>query len=1579
MKLFNGRFEIKTLLNENSNFIVYEAADRLFPGEEKILKVTASEERFQTDLLRKEYLAGLLNRHPLLRPLDSFHPLRTIDSRFTDTTRCFYVADKYPSLFQADRQKAGTLISALYVFLGFLHRNEAYHGDLRESNILADGQGLPLFFDMSPLYVDTALGQKNDMKAVAELLRSLGFPFREEDATELFSLPGFRSLISADYVKAVTLEHIRATPFPAERLIQSRNPDGLSFIQPVTVIYDYRGADNARIWYEAVLSLIQAEGIELYRAEGPGPLSQRLMAAVNSADGEDGLLSFLEDAAGYGPVAIGLGAAESMSCDDRSLLRKIANHFENNRISFFIWQREPAEEFENFSCTLLTEEEAFRVLRYYIPYLNVGEEAAKTLWRQSEGEPSLLLRLIRQMAAGESLIFKNGTVSLDKGKESFDFSLSLKEIPGSERKAVEDVVVLARSMGGKIPSSFFDLFSSEEKKALVYLMEEKAFYRDELFFILRLNRIPGDLVRKKSDPADQRPLYDELERLAFQEKAYLESYVFYSLNTGQGEEAYEKILSFYNRLSERERSLNRVLFFRLFRAFEKNIGEMIGGHFFDLYLNLLKLDHNHVYDNSLLLEKLEKESRTEREKQVTKALKLTLDDKATLDDVRAMYPFLDAYDRKENDTWALVLRHVLLKLKFLGRYEEMEQLMEKYKKPIESLNDENRVMVMNEMFSCYMDKMDLEKMQEAARSMIEIVEKKGEKTGLDAHFSSHNNLAIVLRRQGRLPEALVHYNKALEIARTLENYRYEAIVATNIGVIHYYSGDYEACTASWTSAVKAAEQAKIYFSMVTNSINLSLVYKLLHQYEQALATFKKIELYLAEAPTLRENSKLHLLYADMLMELGDYQQAKAHLKEAAPFYEERSALKVSYEYFDVKIALLFQTEGKKSMDEFIEGLFSRFSSAEDQAYYSIVLLTAALQLLCAGHYQDAADYVKKVDSGSLETLEPGDRKMMEVILFLSGEKREFDEEGMGEFTGYSRSMFVLNALIRKEKTKKALHLEYCAQLLSIMSRWLAHIPYQYRDSFKKKNPEWRFHSKLLREQGYESEKFHLDSFRQEHEQTARRFIREEKKRALKNYRLSPMSEGENLYRSILKDLIRITGMTRAAYYEYDMYEGWQHKVVLDLGTGYHPPLPVYKEAINEVLFESSHRDVYFSREPARKGSSASAVMVIPVLDIEKLGHNKYRGDNKRQSSYHYFALRGCIYLDSDRMLLVPDAEVTEGLGPLRDYINAAGYYDYLKQTALMDKLTGLYKREHWINLTKKLMEYALNNDQQVIIAILDIDHFKNINDRYGHARGDAVLKEVSAIIKETVRASDIVGRYGGEEIVLSMMVPPKASYSGITDRIRANVQSSALNKKFNLTVSIGYALYPRDAEILDSLLGQADEALYYAKSSGRNVTIPYETIPVSAAGEKKNNKKAIDDPVREKEKLDALLDIEEKIDPFMPVEEVVSDIYDILVALFQATRLGILMGGNRHFTYYEKKASAQGVDKREMESDRGLGGARLNTYSIHEHYNVSVYLEMGSDRYSFQQDERFFTMLGNIISEKVFLASFHTIQKEEDS
>ena len=127
--------------------------------------------------------------------------------------------------------------------------------------------------------------------------------------------------------------------------------------------------------------------------------------------------------------------------------------------------------------------------------------------------------------------------------------------------------------------------------------------------------------------------------------------------------------------------------------------------------------------------------------------------------------------------------------------------------------------------------------------------------------------------------------------------------------------------------------------------------------------------------------------------------------------------------------------------------------------------------------------------------------------------------------------------------------------------------------------------------------------------------------------------------------------------------------------------------------------------------------------------------------------------------------------------------------------------------------------------MLDIDHFKNINDTYGHLIGDEVLKKTASTISSSVRHGDIVGRYGGEEFIILLPIISQDKVLEIAENIRKTTKNIIFkeNKKtFSVTISIGISKYIKDMDI-DTLIGNADSALYQAKNSGRDNIILHES------------------------------------------------------------------------------------------------------------------------------------------------------------
>jgi diguanylate cyclase (GGDEF)-like protein len=173
-----------------------------------------------------------------------------------------------------------------------------------------------------------------------------------------------------------------------------------------------------------------------------------------------------------------------------------------------------------------------------------------------------------------------------------------------------------------------------------------------------------------------------------------------------------------------------------------------------------------------------------------------------------------------------------------------------------------------------------------------------------------------------------------------------------------------------------------------------------------------------------------------------------------------------------------------------------------------------------------------------------------------------------------------------------------------------------------------------------------------------------------------------------------------------------------------------------------------------------------------------------------------------------------------------------KMAAATDPLTSLLNRRGFYEATAGLMVACCGRRMApVSILAFDLDRFKSVNDTYGHAGGDAVLKLFAKVARETLRASDIVGRLGGEEFVA--LLPSKAADAAIAaERVRAALAAASIvhdGQRIAVTVSIGVASGPPTSAI-DSLITRADEVLYRAKENGRNrVEIAEDLVEVPAA------------------------------------------------------------------------------------------------------------------------------------------------------
>ena len=201
--------------------------------------------------------------------------------------------------------------------------------------------------------------------------------------------------------------------------------------------------------------------------------------------------------------------------------------------------------------------------------------------------------------------------------------------------------------------------------------------------------------------------------------------------------------------------------------------------------------------------------------------------------------------------------------------------------------------------------------------------------------------------------------------------------------------------------------------------------------------------------------------------------------------------------------------------------------------------------------------------------------------------------------------------------------------------------------------------------------------------------------------------------------------------------------------------------------------------------------------------------------------------------IITPADPDELLARVRIQVRRSRYQQLLRSNfeqsltaALTDTLTGLYNRRYFETHVQQLFEKAYRTEKHLVMLAIDIDHFKKINDTYGHAAGDVVLREMAARMSRNVRNVDLVARLGGEEFVIVMPETTMDLGSMVAERLRQSIECEAITvndgEQIKVTVSIGLACLDIHEKIgPDELMKRADDVLYQAKNQGRNRVIAY--------------------------------------------------------------------------------------------------------------------------------------------------------------
>jgi diguanylate cyclase (GGDEF)-like protein len=247
----------------------------------------------------------------------------------------------------------------------------------------------------------------------------------------------------------------------------------------------------------------------------------------------------------------------------------------------------------------------------------------------------------------------------------------------------------------------------------------------------------------------------------------------------------------------------------------------------------------------------------------------------------------------------------------------------------------------------------------------------------------------------------------------------------------------------------------------------------------------------------------------------------------------------------------------------------------------------------------------------------------------------------------------------------------------------------------------------------------------------------------------------------------------------------------------------------------------FDRELAKIGlETRAAFSVSPQENSNFLRRLSIIKDFETLVSVPLFSeerLVGILYIENIPRLYFENFIILTGQFAIQ--LQKVFLYKKVEVLSVTDSITEVSTRRYFLERFLEETRRSMRHKTNFSLLMLDLDHFKETNDRFGHLVGDVILKEVARILKSNLREIDIIGRYGGEEFAIVLAGTPRSSGHQVAERIRENIERAifkAYDEVVSTTVSIGVSVFPDDGPDIDSLIEAADKALYKAKETGRN-------------------------------------------------------------------------------------------------------------------------------------------------------------------
>lgn len=1485
MKTINDRYTIIEELGESDNSIVYRAVDSLYNRDVVVKFINRnSGKQFPIDLFKKEYLANRTIQHPLIRSLYSFEKAAIVDGVKVVDADWFMSGEYCPGIF-SDKSPERTDIELLKHALTFLHANNFYHGDLKKDNILISEDGKVKLTDISPFF-DTKFAQKNDVSKLNDLTgHSLNSVIPEIDDAGIIAQH-----------ESILKEHLSGSDILITHVVPDADIQRLIQSESNIVFYSPMDIGNAQYAAEGLLPYCEAAGYYVIRLDCSQYHAHRLSAALldyfNQFDfsrtiirehGEEYVkinpnlcfipsqaLSkpelelkktiefaafFIETIIDIFPLCIYVPQFTDLDTASIELLTLLHDRVESIKFRLITGSNEmtTVSNFETYEIASLEYEKFVSVMKYYNYFWELPETVQQQLFTMSNGEPIIIGEGMHKLGADRGFELRGTCIVPEHPIEYyFDRMTMIRQIVHNFSHEERDIAALVSVAG----DCFIDTVVEEIpdlKEILSRLCEKGIIVNVHNYYYTRMVFLKNRLPIKK-DNRYVVSLCNTIQKHLSEHKHLLHHYAYLSLIIKDPDEVFSATYDVYTEFAHIHASSDFDFYTSVFSLFIPHENQLCANNCFLLFWTLFREDIHAKFDKSYLNEKLEKYARNAEEKARYSSFVIE-HMPISKSDLAKYYSYFEKADWVSDETGQRMIIALLMKMRMMGLYQEcIERFGTLIEPHIELLPFAVQLDILTSMFSTYLEMNDYNQAAPIAEKLRQIYEAHVADIPDNYIISVYNASAIAARHNKDYDLAIEYYHRSYQAAQKMKHYTNMSVVSNNIGVVWYYKNDYEKYRYFLEKSNEYAERsenARQYFLTLNNLLNF---YDSACDFKRMHELILKGDARIVQLQEERLKANYYNWKSEYFFVINNLYEASDALHHSDRYHcEIKKEFETSYLYHGRKVIVLVASLKQGEALDYIRSIengLGREASATllyEWYIYMLVWLYYYDTGVVARYVLKKIKQILRKNNDMLSEIGPNELLLWHYKIIPDITKKL----PLAVVKQRSSRLLYLTLLLQNSSPNDPAYHEYSMQLWSFLLDIQRAVPDEDLRRFME-SPYMLKPISVLKKAKIDFLKHDFSVVLYRYATKELRALNKRQELFYANADARSILSHEELLEQTMRDIMTLTNTDRVIYFSYSTSDGWIFTKEVSDAFWYEKEEIVVEEILFKCLTATRKDEVQYYSADTPRANEITYAFVIPLIDISL----SRKGAKSGTSFTNLFTIRGAFYADTKRFLALPNKDAVNHTYYLREYVNVSLYYNQLKEAAMTDPLTGLFKRDIWLDMTKDMFRYAKEHNKVVSIVMSDIDHFKAVNDMYGHKKGDTVLSDVASMFLGNIRQFDVAGRYGGEEFIIALSVNDIEEGESVTERLRSIIEQKIAIEGNPITVSFGIASYPQDGTFINELIEKADKALYAAKETGRNKVVSWRSLrELNTESIQEKAQVVISNPSREKEKIDLIIEL----------------------------------------------------------------------------------------------------------------------------